>query len=818
MTRNNKAFHETFRLVLELSQPIARLEQLGLDPAEIEALVRARVQERETLAARMAEPTGLRQSVWYAGPSDTDVYWPAFVNQLTTVAAETSTFGDLDRASSRIVSHLHHPKEPSFSTRGLVLTHPQSGTTTNIAAVIAKAADQGYRLFIVLTGIHNAMRRQTQQRLTRQLIASHPEQWMELTTSEHDFKPHYLNPAAILRADSAPILCVVKKNATVLRKLSEWLTHAASLLHECPALIIDTDVNQPSVASTSITPLIHRMLGTLPRAAYLGYATTPLSTLLLEPGAEDLFPEDFIVALPRPGQYTGPEVLFGREEDDSEGADDGFNMIRMIPDRDVPHLRPVSRTSVEDFAPDLPATLRHAIEYFLMAVAARKVRGSGTPHNTMLIHTSVTTNVHNSFLAPLRELLADTALLLGSSPYRAHLRHLWEQETHQVTAEDFGLEAVSFDELFTHLPIVLRDCCVTTDNSSSNDHHDGVLGPVTAIVVGGTTLARGLALEGMTVGYFVPAVTPYDTLQQMTRWFGTRTGYADLPRIWMTAELSEWWREIVGVESELRLQLERAAEDGISPLSLAMRVRSHPKLRFVRAAKQGQPIPRVSYGGRRVQTHRFRTNARWLRTNLEAARTLVAASAAHASHVQASPDLGRYIFFNVPSDRVIDFLTTYQFHEGSPETDPSLLIDYIGKRIRMANSLRQWNVAILGKPAETDDDTLTFADGITVGRIIRTRLSIASDDPDFADIKTLMSRRDAAIDLGDGIGDLNEQEIREARRRQLPHTGLLALYPIDRTSATPGQTNARRASLNAEEHVIGVGMVFPHPDYTDSTV
>jgi hypothetical protein len=47
----------------------------------------------------------------------------------------------------------------------------QSGKTSNFTAVIAKAADWGYRLFVVLSGIHNNLRRQTQARLESQLIA-----------------------------------------------------------------------------------------------------------------------------------------------------------------------------------------------------------------------------------------------------------------------------------------------------------------------------------------------------------------------------------------------------------------------------------------------------------------------------------------------------------------------------------------------------------------------------------------------------------------------------------------------------------------------
>jgi Z1 domain. len=821
MSKDIDALYEMFRLVLELSQPVARLEQFGLEPTEIDGLRmrHARRAARDPYHAPVLGQVHPGQALWYAGPRDGDVYWPALVRQLEGAAFHNEALTGLDDASSRIVACLHHPKEPSFSARGLVLTYPQSGASTNIAAVISKAADRGYRLFIVLAGMHNVLREQLHQRLTRQLVQPHPDRWVELTTSEQEFHASSLNAMSILRSEM-PVLCVVKKNATVLGKLAHWLTQASSLLHEFPALIIDVDADQPSVASTNIIPRVSAMLHTLPRAAYLAYTRNPMTGLLLEPGATDLFPKDFIVALPRPPHYTGTEILFGYdagEQDDPEQADDGYDMIRLIPDQDIPPLRPAAREAVTEFIPQLPATLRHAVEYFWMVAAARKVRASGTPHNTMLIHTSTNATVHASFLAPLQALRDRMAQRLASPDYLAYLRRSWQQEIQRVPAEDFGQQPVDFDELIAHLPTVLQHCRIITHNSSSNAHLEDAPYPATIVVGGGTPLARGLPLEGLSVGYFVTAASAYDTLQQMERWFGFRAGYGDLPRIWMTEQLSVWWREIADTQTELRQQLERAAIEDVNPLSLAMQMRSHPKLRTVTAAKRNQPPSSVSYGGKRVQTHYFHTNASWLRANLEAARTLVATSVAHATHTEDRPDLGRYLFRNVPSGVVISFLAAYQFHEKSADADPSLLIDYISKRITMADSLRQWNVAIIGKPATHHDETLTFAENITVGRIIRSRLNVASPQPDFADIKTLMSARDAAIDLAGDISNLNEQTMKQARREQLPHTGLLALYPIDKTS-TPVPAKKHRAPLNAEDHVIGVGLVFPAPTTTDSTV
>jgi hypothetical protein len=79
-----------------------------------------------------------------------------------------------------------------------------------------------------------------------------------------------------------------------------------------------------------------------------------------------------------------------------------------------------------------------------------------------------------------------------------------------------------------------------------------------------------------------------------------------------------------------------------------------------------------------------------------------------------------------------------------------------------------------------------------------------------------MSRRDAAIDLTGDTRRFDEEQIKRARLDQLPETGLLVLYPIDRVSQ-PAPGRKSRAPLNADVDVIGVGLVFPQPG-VDSAV
>src|SRR5579862_3339903 len=95
--------------------------------------------------------------------------------------------------SLRVLWHLHDPKSSyPFQGRGLVVGYVQSGKTANYTAVAARAVDAGYRMVIVLSGIHDSLRSQTQNRLEQELAEHTPEvpgtEWITLTTATEDFK------------------------------------------------------------------------------------------------------------------------------------------------------------------------------------------------------------------------------------------------------------------------------------------------------------------------------------------------------------------------------------------------------------------------------------------------------------------------------------------------------------------------------------------------------------------------------------------------------------------------------------------------------
>ncbi|MGV9710017.1 Z1 domain-containing protein [Gordonia sp. NPDC003424] len=765
------------------------------------------------------------RTTWYTGPREGDLYWPTIRRRLEEKGWSGPSIAALDSSSTQIMSRLDHPKTPEFRSRGLVVGHVQSGKTTSFTAVMAKAADRNYKFFIVLAGIHNSLRRQTQLRLEHELASQHPEDWFTLTTPDDDF----LKPAAnavtyFAGPDRQKILCVVKKNGTVLTKLEKWLDDASEHLKTCATLIIDDEADQASVATPKINPLILQIMDKLPRSVYLAYTATPFANLLINPAnTNDLYPRDFIISLPSPKPpYFGTEVLFGRDPidaDDSKQIDDGYDMIREIPEDEVHNVRPLSKADYEGFQPSITGQLRESILYFWLATAARRIRDIGNEHSTMLIHTSVRTEIHNSFKRPIESFTDRIEEQIRSQDQSliSELEMLWNREASTVPAREFNRTTIPFTKVLAALPQVLGDCRVILDNASSTDRLDYEGAPVTAIAVGGNTLSRGLTLEGLIVSYFVRAVSAYDTLLQMGRWFGYREGYEDLPRVWLTDELRDWFRHLATVEAEIRRDVENYMSDDLHPLNFAVRIRQHSALRVTAAAKMTDAVSATTaFGGRRIQTHFFEIGADNVRTNQAAFTDLVQEIIRSDIEIDHVKPADPYIWRGVDFTLVTKFLGRYSFHPDAYESNDNVLLGYIRKQVEKG-TLKEWNVVLTNNRGAPSEYRVPNSD-VVVGTAVRSRLKKS----DVVDIKTLMSRKDAALDLADAdtrIVGLDENGIRDLRSSKAPGVGLLVLYVIDKDS-TPSEARAEksREPLGAPDHLIGVGVVFPPVDGQDSTV
>jgi hypothetical protein len=373
----------------------------------------------------------------------------------------------LDKSTDGILGLLEDPRrEGSWDRRGLVVGHVQSGKTSSYSALICKAADAGYKIIIVLAGLHNNLRSQTQIRLEEAFLgyetSPNRDPGKPLGVFEEDSDPKIHPHCATTRAENGdfntavakhfaispeekPWLFVIKKNKTVLGRLLKWIQghHVADatdtatgrrIVTKLPLLVIDDEADNASVDTgeqafnaegvpdddhqpTAINRLIRRILHSFAKSAYVGYTATPFANIFIHRRNEtkeegpDLFPRSFIKNLAAPSNYVGPARVFGLRG--VNGRIGGLPLTRDISDhvnRDAPGgwMPPKhNKTHVPVYMGNeaVPPSVKEAVCSFVLACAARTCRGQGKAHSSMLVHVTRFTDVQVEVHRQIEELV-----------------------------------------------------------------------------------------------------------------------------------------------------------------------------------------------------------------------------------------------------------------------------------------------------------------------------------------------------------------------------------------------------------------------------
>ncbi len=765
---------------------------------------------------------------WYTGSGARAKHWPALRGYLS----ETKGWGEeaakkIDISSDEVVSLLADPNKHKFQYRGLVVGYVQSGKTANMTAVIAKAIDEGYNMVIVLAGLTNKLRQQTQRRMEADLVNRYPHDWLKWTNSEDDgdFRMP-MNEAFTMPTDQQTQLCVLKKNVSPLGHFIQTLERTpAATLRKLRVLLIDDECDSASVNSasneldiTAINERIRQIIGLIPAVSYVGYTATPFANVLINPyppnsqELDDLYPRNFITSLEQPDGYFGAEQLFGREPinaDDLQANEEGLDMIRNISEEELPYLQPARRDEKDAFHPQMVPSLVDAVLYFLAACAARMVRGNGGEHMTMLVHTSVYTILHDRLSALIAAWLElhDAQLRTATGEIGERLRLIWEREFQRLPSEITQEKPVSFELLAGFIGDVLDRMETPVENSLADDRLDYENGPKIYIVVGGTVLSRGLTLEGLMVSYFLRSTNQYDTLLQMGRWFGYRRGYEDLPRLWMTAELRTSFRMLALVEAEIRADIKEFSDRDVTPMAFAVRIRTIPGMAITAASKMRHArVCDISYSGQHVQTIRFDHKDQGIvSANWQAGGELL--SSAERLGSGANID-GKVLFTGVPVTLISRFLQNYCVHKDHRELSGELLLKYIGD---VREAFPTWNIG-LHQPRSGHQSEKAL--GVIGHCRLSNRAMLDDQKPHMADIKALMSRKDVAFDCANSPPPEIASDwslLKQWRQEQIGTVPLLLLYAIDGDSS-PQHPTRTRTSLDAVGDILGFGIVFPGSD------
>lgn len=791
---------------------------------------------------------------WYPGPRTEGLWgarWRALDQQVQRGRMTNSDLEELDQASTCVVGMLPSPSDERACVRGLVVGDVQSGKTNHMASVAAKAVDAGYNVVIILAGVTDALRTQTQRRMNKDLFVychgdplsanklrdCHP--WSRLpqddeppAAGEVKIDP---NSAEHQLSGGAWVLAITKKNKSTIDKLTRTLGKVnPDVRAKARVLVIDDEADSasphapkhPDADPMGINKAIRGLLARFPHHCYLGYTATPYAVLLANPDDDEgFYPRDFVVALPQSPAYFGMARIFGATDD--PGSDGGLAWTQV--DVDSEQMRLFRGGEVQ-----LTEGLRDAMRYFLCATAARGVRGQADASSSMLVHLSHKRSDHAAQVRVVDGELGRirTAVVANCKTELAALRQVWTREMDRLGSwRDEQREPVCFDALEPHLHSVVRSCRACKENSDTPQdaklrYYDDMGNPVReiAIVVGGNVLSRGLTIEGLVVSFFGRRIELYDALSQAGRWFGYRSGYADMQRIWSTEPTFGFFRDLALVDRDVREQIVELCRQGVSPRQLPVSVRKHDLLEITSRYKlwfaEEVDLP--------VQDTFFETRSFWRgkspegRQNVsrqwEAADELVRMAGTAAGWGISRADTRSPVARDVDCEAVFRFLRSYDLHPSDPLGKlRGPLLEFYNKELSMNGIYSKWNIAIIDVTGEAGTARHRFADGPAVGKHGRSPRTMSRGNQSWGSeaalLKQLSSPRDVGVDFDSPLQP-------GARRSALLHARgvaggpgrpLLALYVID-SKSTPRSEEARKkgyGELDAPRDLVGYMLVNP---------
>ena len=700
--------------------------------------------------------------------NENDYYWQRFNKGLQS-SLKKQVAAAVNDDVNRICLQLPDPAQADdFLCKGMVIGDVQAGKTNNYTGLINKAADVGYRLIIILTGVTEPLRSQTQQRLDKDFVgmesvasknavrASHQPIGVgkdansvggmiphSVTDSRVDFRP---NNSVRVENHKTPVLLVTKKNHTILNNILRWLESQKSETtgrFELPTLIVDDEADNASVNTAdegedpkAINRLIRSILASCSKVSYVAYTATPFANVFIDPDADsggmvDLFPSHFIVCLNPPSNYCGGKFFYA--------SDDAYEESRYVRRSiyDCESYIPLGHKS--DHSPNaIPPSMKEAIASFFVAAAIKDIRRENglldrtrEKFDSCLINVSRFTAVQSDLAAPVED-AAETfwsAARTGNAQCEAY------QQMGKVFTEHYQ-QVVGVNETWEQVTNALRELeqpVVKIVHSKTKDDLDykSEDAPTKIIAIGGFKLSRGLTLDGLTVSYFYRRSMMYDTLMQMARWFGYRDGYRDLLRLYTTPDARAWYDHITEASEELKRELIELEGVG-EPKDFGIKVRSHEDSLIVTAKNKMRTATEisstVSFANKLKETFFVDRRAEINRKNLTMVTRFFDEVDQDIHRLEVNGEgLPRFLMLDsVPAGRGLQLLRSLDLDWGNEWARTNRLIDYLANHA--ADTFQLWDVAFQSSTAD-GAQAVPLSERLKVGVQVRRPLTLARPRP-----------------------------------------------------------------------------------------
>ena len=709
---------------------------------------------------------------WYTDKKEAGEISDKFWERYKTYLIETKKFPPnvvatlgKETLERDIMNYLGDPdNSQSFHKRGLIIGDVQSGKTSTYIGLMCKAADAGYKVFILLTGTIESLRRQTQERVEEGFIgfnmsAERDDEKrvgvglaykdifaMSMTSRKSDFTGDS-NQNAISLHNNDAVVFVIKKNSNVLKKLIDWLRtiNADRFTGEInePMLLIDDEADNASINTSKdkedpskINKLIRELTFLFRKSNYVGFTATPYANVFIDPETtdkmlnHDLFPEDFIYALPTPTDYIGPQQTFGIS---------GKYYQQLIPIHDAGNTEedgwPFYFKHKKDWQDTLPESLTDAIYTFYLANAIRDIKGQQTKHRSMLVNVTRFVRVQYYIKAQIEAIHSEAyrSIKFNLNPSDPEgslkdpiLARIYQNWLRQYADLDIGWESIA-KCLFRSIEDIQIKVVNSTTKKDKLVYTDE--NPIRVIAIGGLALSRGLTLEGLTISYFYRNTATYDVLMQMGRWFGYRKGYDDIFRIWTHPDSARWYAEIAEATEILKNDMRIMHDNRAKPKQFGIRVRDDCQELQITSPNKRRNTKDVyefsGYAGRLCETPYLIPDAGKNRQNYETVISFVEEFTNKGKAFEQLSGSGKhYVLQDIEKAAILRLIRKLIFSNYNSNFDKNQIIDYISTETDPYIDL--WDIAFLDGNSKIKDKEILICER-TIYKIVRNNCSIEGD-------------------------------------------------------------------------------------------
>lgn len=443
--------------------------------------------------------------------------------------------------------------EHSGNHNSLLVGKVQSGKTSNLELLTALAFDNGYNLLIIFGGYDKDLLRQSTERFGGTFETTGGEEVLYsetpvlFTTNEltkESISINSLDPefAKQLIEEGRPMIITCLKRPPAMKAALKVITKIQEVVPGIVPFIIDDEGDQASLNtakdkarnSTPTYKHIVKFKEILGNPLYLSVTATPQANIF-QSDISALNPASIHTVQPGNG-YNGASVYHLSENQIVENVEDAESASLMS------------------------NSLREAIYYFFIASAIKRLRAANKKdmRSDMIIHIDRTVAAHGSIYSVTHDMLEDIRQAFVNDDSITFYQTQLKKSYDKYLKEDIKSQ-YSFMDIFNEISNTILSTGVILQNGIGKHTKERELTKLHKIYIGGDLLQRGLTFSNLVVSYFTRFAKSggnMDTTLQRARWFGYRSKYLDLCKIFTTDEIAKEFTVLAEVEDDLWEQFE----------------------------------------------------------------------------------------------------------------------------------------------------------------------------------------------------------------------------------------------------------------------